>query len=209
MFVQVTGELSNNGEPMRRFMQTFVLAPQTPKKFYVHNDIFRYQDEVYQDNSDTESEDQQLTENSLVSKTVNSLNINNYYQQGEGGLQQQDDAVTGQQSTSSMSSTLPILTSPSPAAEIQKQIEEQQQQQLIEDQNSLLNGHANVPSVVAHVDEVIIQQEIKTTTVEVVASAPFEELTIPVESENIPREELQTTGNYSISNSFFIRVIGF
>lgn len=57
--VQVTGELSNNGEPMRRFMQTFVLAPQTPKKFYVHNDIFRYQDEVYQDLSDTESEEVQ------------------------------------------------------------------------------------------------------------------------------------------------------
>ena len=44
--VQVSGELSNNGEPMRRFMQTFVLAPQSPKKYYVHNDIFRYQDEV-------------------------------------------------------------------------------------------------------------------------------------------------------------------
>ncbi len=28
---------------MRRFMQTFVLAPQSPKKYYVHNDIFRYQ----------------------------------------------------------------------------------------------------------------------------------------------------------------------
>lgn len=55
--VQVTGELSNNGEPMRRFMQTFVLAPQTPKKYYVHNDIFRYQDEVYQDVSDAESEE--------------------------------------------------------------------------------------------------------------------------------------------------------
>ena len=41
--VQVSGELSNNGEPMRRFMQTFVLAPQSPKKYYVHNDIFRYQ----------------------------------------------------------------------------------------------------------------------------------------------------------------------
>lgn len=27
-------------------MQTFVLAPQSPKKYYVHNDIFRYQDEV-------------------------------------------------------------------------------------------------------------------------------------------------------------------
>lgn len=48
--VQVTGELSNNGEPMRRFMQTFVLAPQSPKKYYVHNDIFRYQDEVFHDN---------------------------------------------------------------------------------------------------------------------------------------------------------------
>ena len=41
--VQVSGELSNNGQPMRRFMQTFVLAPQSPKKYYVHNDIFRYQ----------------------------------------------------------------------------------------------------------------------------------------------------------------------
>ena len=39
--VQVSGELSNNGQPMRRFMQTFVLAPQSPKKYYVHNDIFR------------------------------------------------------------------------------------------------------------------------------------------------------------------------
>lgn len=42
--VQVTGELSNAGQPMRRFTQTFVLASQSPKKYYVHNDIFRYQD---------------------------------------------------------------------------------------------------------------------------------------------------------------------
>ncbi|XP_072164613.1 ras GTPase-activating protein-binding protein 2-like [Diadema setosum] len=53
--VQVTGELSNNGEPMRRFMQTFVLAPQAAKKYFVRNDIFRYQDEVFQD-EETESE---------------------------------------------------------------------------------------------------------------------------------------------------------
>lgn len=53
--VQVTGELSNNGQQMRRFMQTFVLAPQSPKKYYVHNDIFRYQDEVFHDN-DTDTE---------------------------------------------------------------------------------------------------------------------------------------------------------
>jgi len=46
---QVAGELSNDGQPMRRFMQSFVLAPQTPKKYYLHNDIFRYQDEVFHD----------------------------------------------------------------------------------------------------------------------------------------------------------------
>jgi len=45
----VAGELSNAGQPMRRFMQTFILAPQSPKKYYVHNDIFRYQDEVFHD----------------------------------------------------------------------------------------------------------------------------------------------------------------
>ncbi|KAI0217018.1 Ras GTPase-activating protein-binding protein 2 [Lamellibrachia satsuma] len=57
--VQVTGELSNNGQPMRRFMQTFVLAPQSPKKYYVHNDIFRYQDEVFHDNdNETEIQDE-------------------------------------------------------------------------------------------------------------------------------------------------------
>ncbi|KAH3695991.1 hypothetical protein DPMN_083452 [Dreissena polymorpha] len=53
--LMVTGELSNNGQPMRRFMQTFVLAPQSPKKYYVHNDIFRYQNEVFHDN-DTDIE---------------------------------------------------------------------------------------------------------------------------------------------------------
>ncbi|CAF3368130.1 unnamed protein product [Rotaria sp. Silwood1] len=55
--VQVTGELSNNGDPMRRFMQTFVLAPRQPKKYYVQNDIFRYQDEVFDDGSDEVDED--------------------------------------------------------------------------------------------------------------------------------------------------------
>ncbi|XP_058505448.1 ras GTPase-activating protein-binding protein 1-like [Solea solea] len=54
--VQVMGELSNNMQPMRKFMQTFVLAPEhgsDENKFYVHNDVFRYQDEVFGD-SDSE-----------------------------------------------------------------------------------------------------------------------------------------------------------
>ena len=28
-------------------MQTFMLAPQGPEKYYIHNNIFRYQDEVF------------------------------------------------------------------------------------------------------------------------------------------------------------------
>ena len=47
--VQVSGELSNNGQPMRRFFQTFVLAPRSPTNYYVRNDIFRYQDELLSD----------------------------------------------------------------------------------------------------------------------------------------------------------------
>jgi Ras GTPase-activating protein-binding protein 1 len=47
---------------MRRFMQTFILAPQSPKKYYVHNDIFRYQDEVFHDlDGGVDSSAQQVT----------------------------------------------------------------------------------------------------------------------------------------------------
>ena len=38
---------------MRAFVQTFVLAPQLPKKYYVHNDIFRYQDDDLVSESET------------------------------------------------------------------------------------------------------------------------------------------------------------
>ncbi|XP_016430580.1 ras GTPase-activating protein-binding protein 2-like [Sinocyclocheilus rhinocerous] len=57
--VQVMGELSNNGQPMRRFLQTFVLAPEgsVANKFYVHNDIFRYEDEVFGDSEAELDED--------------------------------------------------------------------------------------------------------------------------------------------------------
>lgn len=57
--VQVMGELSNNGQPMRKFLQTFVLAPEgsVANKFYVHNDIFRYEDEVFGD-SEAELEEE-------------------------------------------------------------------------------------------------------------------------------------------------------
>ena len=49
----MTGELSISGRPMRAFVQTFVLAPESPKKYYVHNDIFRYQDDDLVSESET------------------------------------------------------------------------------------------------------------------------------------------------------------
>ena len=52
-YIQVTGELSTAGRPMRAFVQTFVLAPESPKKYYVRNDFFRYQDDDLVSESET------------------------------------------------------------------------------------------------------------------------------------------------------------
>lgn len=78
--VQVTGELSNDGQPMRRFTQTFVLAAQSPKKYYVHNDIFRYQD-VYSDDEIDENdrsggEDEgEVAENNAIVDQQQNVNV--------------------------------------------------------------------------------------------------------------------------------------
>lgn len=52
--IQVTGELSNSSSPMRKFMQTFVLQRQSAKKYSVYNDIFRYQDEIFETEEENE-----------------------------------------------------------------------------------------------------------------------------------------------------------
>ncbi|XP_072519365.1 ras GTPase-activating protein-binding protein 1 [Salminus brasiliensis] len=74
--VQVMGELSNNMQPMRKFMQTFVLAPEgtVANKFYVHNDIFRYQDEVFGD-SDSEPPEESEEEVEELEERVNSPEV--------------------------------------------------------------------------------------------------------------------------------------
>lgn len=41
---------------MRRFTQTFVLAAQAPRTYYVHNDIFRYQDLGFPDEEEGDLE---------------------------------------------------------------------------------------------------------------------------------------------------------
>lgn len=69
--VQVFGELSNDGHQMRRFTQTFVLACQSPKKYYVHNDIFRYHD-IYCEDEDQREEHEIGTEGSTGGASNNS-----------------------------------------------------------------------------------------------------------------------------------------
>jgi hypothetical protein len=59
---------------MRRFMQTFVLAPRQPKKYYVQNDIFRYQDEVFDEGSDEVDEDDRSSSHIYGDTTSNAVN---------------------------------------------------------------------------------------------------------------------------------------
>ncbi|XP_068428215.1 ras GTPase-activating protein-binding protein 1 [Clinocottus analis] len=74
--VQVMGELSNNMQPMRKFMQTFVLAPEgtVANKFYVHNDVFRYQDEVFGD-SDSEPPEESEDEVEEIEERIPSPDV--------------------------------------------------------------------------------------------------------------------------------------
>lgn len=67
--IQVSGELSNAGVPMRKFTQTFVLARQAPKKYSVFNDIFRYQDEMFEEVENDETyEENTESENGVVNE---------------------------------------------------------------------------------------------------------------------------------------------
>lgn len=56
--IQVIGELSNRGQPHKKFTQTFVLATQT-NGYFVLNDIFRY---LVEDDDEAEAEAQQPQE---------------------------------------------------------------------------------------------------------------------------------------------------
>ncbi|KAF8518358.1 hypothetical protein BU17DRAFT_19849, partial [Hysterangium stoloniferum] len=55
IIIQVIGEMSNKGEPWRKFAQTFFLAEQ-PNGYFVLNDIFRFLKEESVDPEDEEAE---------------------------------------------------------------------------------------------------------------------------------------------------------
>ncbi|KAI8937834.1 hypothetical protein NX059_005527 [Plenodomus lindquistii] len=53
--IQVIGEISNQGQPHKRFVQTFVLAEQT-NGYFVLNDIFRYLAEEPEEDEETQQD---------------------------------------------------------------------------------------------------------------------------------------------------------
>ncbi|KAI0066933.1 hypothetical protein BV25DRAFT_1868028 [Artomyces pyxidatus] len=55
IIIQVIGEMSNRGEPWRKFVQTFFLAEQ-PNGYFVLNDIFRFLKEETVESEDGEGE---------------------------------------------------------------------------------------------------------------------------------------------------------
>lgn len=77
LVIQVYGEISTNIDQMRPFCQTFVLAAASPLKYYIHNDIFRYQDSRISQTITAESEiiTKHLTNNrkSIVSIDTESM----------------------------------------------------------------------------------------------------------------------------------------
>ncbi|KAF9553948.1 hypothetical protein CPC08DRAFT_209510 [Agrocybe pediades] len=65
IFIQVIGEMSNHGEPWRKFAQSFFLAEQ-PNGYFVLNDIFRFLKEETVDGDDAS----ETAESETVASTV-------------------------------------------------------------------------------------------------------------------------------------------
>ncbi|XP_019860730.1 PREDICTED: ras GTPase-activating protein-binding protein 1-like isoform X1 [Amphimedon queenslandica] len=92
ILIQVTGELSIAGHPMRPFVQTFVLGLESPKKYYIHNDIFRYQiyDEDFVSETDDTNEVQIETEPVVEGNSAELVPPTDHTHTDEGG----DDVVS-------------------------------------------------------------------------------------------------------------------
>lgn len=73
---------------MRRFLQTFVLTPQSPNKYYVRNDIFRYHDEIFVEESDPPAEVDANAENHSESESFkqSDLTEKDYTYQSNGTI---------------------------------------------------------------------------------------------------------------------------
>ncbi|XP_068702953.1 ras GTPase-activating protein-binding protein 2-like [Montipora foliosa] len=142
--VQVSGELSNDGQPMRRFMQTFVLAPEGPRKYYVHNDIFRYQDEVFSEETSDEPADGNVDsegEEDLPQQVpVNSSSVGSYDNQEQDVVQEnraESLYYSGQEQTNGSGG----LMNPEPLLDNGNDEESLELQEVIIDKQPQMNPH--------------------------------------------------------------------
>ncbi|RXG55241.1 Ras GTPase-activating protein-binding protein 2 [Armadillidium vulgare] len=103
--IQVTGELSNNGMPMRRFMQTFVLAPQSAKN-----------DDEPADEGNSDAEEEIETSSGIVEENFNSnsATVNGTSHNSHGHHREVDSTspVTSPSTPSSHIQNPPQITSP-------------------------------------------------------------------------------------------------
>ena len=81
--VQVSGELSNRGQTMRPFVQTFILVPLSPKNYYVQKDMFHYQDGVF---NNKEEDDVKMADTSIDNGGTTTTSAN-------GGVMIEEDRV--------------------------------------------------------------------------------------------------------------------
>ncbi|GIX83309.1 ras GTPase-activating protein-binding protein 2 [Caerostris extrusa] len=157
--VQVSGELSNNGQPMRRFMQTFVLVPQSPKKYYVRNDIFRYQDEIF---SEDDIGDMDNTLRDIDTEdVVNSGNLNQ-----DDNVGYHEEIVRNGSVYANESTTKYQHDSPQPELEVESAKSDWEEEEDIEEEEDL-EEEVQEQAVVEVVPEVlenppVVSQEPKT-----------------------------------------------
>lgn len=70
LMIQVSGEISYNGDALRPFSQSFVLVAKSPFQYFVVNDIFRFTDTTFDSIYETDSINQQKNENKLQEETI-------------------------------------------------------------------------------------------------------------------------------------------
>uniref|UniRef100_A0A336KJA6 CSON012239 protein n=1 Tax=Culicoides sonorensis TaxID=179676 RepID=A0A336KJA6_CULSO len=150
--VQVTGELSNAGQPMRRFTQTFVLAAQSPKKYYVHNDIFRYQD-LYSEDELEENGRSEADEE--ISQEIDTNNVE---------LNQLNNQQTIYYSSNVLTSAPNVLPNYTQQQQQPLQANQQQQQQQ-------LNGHEETTDTQTVINNTV--QAVETNVVSEPKPTPF------------------------------------
>lgn len=204
--IQVIGELSNNGEPMRRFFQTFILAPRSPTHYYVRNDIFRYQDEVFVDDDEGYTEENcedppnHLNDNTIdagdnTSTVLNSSLVNSQPPQQPkiGGTEKLNGQLSEQEKInndlernkfSCMNPEISPINLVSSTASTTNELNNSSSEQSIDSKQSSINNDKQLKDAFDEEEQKIDNEASLTSGAAPtpVASAPIEQQTAPIAS---------------------------